>query len=86
MSADIPQELTSALEERKESLSGFLKFPQATLVADFFYFYFSCAKISLSVYFLLGQHTGVSWSSSFTITSPSKIEALSGFVEGLSSL
>lgn len=68
---------------------NFLSFPRSLSHVGcrfIFIFIFSCAKISLSVYFLLGQHTSVSWSSSFTITSPSKIEALSGFAEGLSSL
>lgn len=39
-------------------------------------FFFSCAKISLSVYFVVAQYVHASQNSPFTITELSKIEAL----------
>lgn len=61
---------------REESHSGFLKSLLGSLSHVGCGFLFFCAKISLSVYFLVVQYVGISQSSPFTITSPSKIEAL----------
>lgn len=42
----------------------------------FLFFFFLIKKISLSVYFPVAQYVGISQSSPFTVTLPSKIEVL----------